>query len=348
MKSMGNERPGSLPVIAITMGDPTGIGPEVIAKALARQEVHERCRAFVVGDTKKMARAVEITRSPMRVEQIGDPAELTADLTKLYCLSVTELSADLRFGQLSAEGGEAAYQYVKKAAALAMAHEIDAICTAPLNKQAMHAAGHKFPGHTELLASLTQTPEVSMLLVTPKLRVVHVTAHIGLLDAVAMIEPGLVQRTIQRGNAAMLDAGSKRPRIGVCGINPHAGENGLFGRGEEEEKIVPAVAACRREGIAVEGPLPADTLFYRASRGDFDLVVAMYHDQGHGPVKVLGIESGVNVTLGLPVIRTSVDHGTAFDIAGTGKADERSMIEALYQAADLARAKTGKESHAKT
>jgi 4-phospho-D-threonate 3-dehydrogenase / 4-phospho-D-erythronate 3-dehydrogenase len=192
-----------------------------------------------------------------------------------------------------------------------------------------------------LLASLTHTPEVSMLLVTPKLRVVHVTTHIGLLDAVAKIEPGLVERTIRRGHAAMLGAGIKQPRIGVCGINPHAGENGLFGRGEEAEKIAPAIAACRHDGIEVEGPLPADTLFYRAARGDFDLVVAMYHDQGHGPIKVLGIETGVNVTLGLPVIRTSVDHGTAFDIAGTGKADERSMIEALYQAADLARARKG-------
>ena len=176
-----------------------------------------------------------------------------------------------------------------------------------------------------------------MLLVTPKLRVVHVTTHIGLIDAVAKIEPGLVERTIRRGHTAMLDAGIRRPRIGVCGINPHAGENRLFGRGEEEEKIAPAIAACCRDGLDVEGPLPADTLFYRAVRGDFDLVVAMYHDQGHGPIKVLGIETGVNVTLGLPVIRTSVDHGTAFDIAGTGKADERSMMEALYQAVDLAR-----------
>ena len=340
MNSTENEQQESLPVIAITMGDPTGIGPEVIAKALAHKEVHERCLPLVVGDVKRMEAAIQITKSPLRVEQINDPAELTADRTKLYCLGVTALSSDLPFGKLAAEGGEAAYQYVKKAAELAMAQEIEAICTAPLNKEAMHAAGHKFPGHTELLASLTHTPEVSMLLVTPKLRVVHVTTHIGLLDAVAKIEPGLVERTIRRGTTALLDAGIEKPRIGVCGINPHAGENRLFGRGEEEEKIAPAIAACRRDGIEVEGPLPADTLFYRAIRGDFDLVVAMYHDQGHGPIKVLGIETGVNVTLGLPVIRTSVDHGTAFDIAGTGKADERSMIEALRQAADLAHAKT--------
>lgn len=341
MNSAENEKQASLPVIAITMGDPAGIGPEVIAKALAHKEVYEKCLPLVVGDVKRMETAVRITKSALAVEPINNPAELKADRTKLYCLGVTALSPDLQFGKLAAEGGEAAYQYVKKAAELAMAREIDAICTAPLNKEALHAAGHKFPGHTELLASLTHTPEVSMLLVTPKLRVVHVTTHIGLLDAVAKIEPGLVERTIRRGNTAMREAGIKQPRIGVCGINPHAGENGLFGRGEEEEKIAPAVAACRHDGIDVEGPLPADTLFYRAIRGDFDLVVAMYHDQGHGPIKVLGIETGVNVTLGLPVVRTSVDHGTAFDIAGTGRADERSMMEALFQAANLAKARKG-------
>jgi 4-hydroxythreonine-4-phosphate dehydrogenase len=166
--------------------------------------------------------------------------------------------------------------------------------------------------------------------------VIHVTAHIGLIDAIERIEPALVARTIRRGHQTLVKAGIARPRIGVCGINPHAGENGLFGRGEEASKIEPAIVVCRGEGLAVEGPLPADTLFFRAGRGDFDLVVAMYHDQGHGPVKVLGIDTGVNITVGLPVVRTSVDHGTAFDIAGTGVADERSLIEALRQAAELA------------
>jgi 4-hydroxythreonine-4-phosphate dehydrogenase len=217
------------------------------------------------------------------------------------------------------------------------AGELDALCTAPLNKEALRAGGHAFPGHTEMLAFLTGTPEVSMMLMTPKLRVIHVTTHIGLIDAIDKIEPGLVERTILRGHGALQRSGLPRIRIGVCGINPHAGEHGLFGRGEEGTKIVPAVEALRARGIDVEGPLPADTLFFRAQRGDFDLVVAMYHDQGHGPVKVLGIEAGVNITVGLPVIRTSVDHGTAFDIAGTGKADERSMIVALEHAVRLAR-----------
>jgi 4-phospho-D-threonate 3-dehydrogenase / 4-phospho-D-erythronate 3-dehydrogenase len=177
---------------------------------------------------------------------------------------------------------------------------------------------------------------VSMMLTAPNLRVIHVTTHMGLLDAIDRIEPGLVARTIARGHEVLIKAGIPRQKIGVCGINPHAGENGLFGRGEEESKIIPAVEACRAKGWDIEGPLPADTLFYRAGRGDFDMVVAMYHDQGHGPVKVLGLEAGVNITIGLPVIRTSVDHGTAFDIAGTGKADERSLLEALRQAIALA------------
>jgi 4-phospho-D-threonate 3-dehydrogenase / 4-phospho-D-erythronate 3-dehydrogenase len=177
---------------------------------------------------------------------------------------------------------------------------------------------------------------VSMLLVAPGLRVIHVTTHIGLLDAVAKIEPGLVERTIRRGNELLVRAGMARPRIAVCGINPHAGEGGLFGRGEEAQKVAPAVAACVASGLDVQGPLPADTLFFRARRGDFDLVVAMYHDQGHGPVKVLGLEAGVNVTVGLPFVRTSVDHGTAFDIAGTGRADPGSMVAALELAAEFA------------
>ncbi len=175
-----------------------------------------------------------------------------------------------------------------------------------------------------------------MMLVSPKLRVIHVTTHIGLIDAIARIEPGLVERVIARGHDVLVKAGIANPKIGVCAINPHAGENGLFGHGEEAAKITPAVERCQAKGWDVRGPLPADTLFFLAGRGDYDMVVAMYHDQGHGPIKVLGLEAGVNITVGLPVIRTSVDHGTAFDIAGKGIADERSLVEALRQAVDLA------------
>ncbi len=251
-------------------------------------------------------------------------------------LDLGGVPAELPFGQVSPVAGEAAYRFIETAARLAVNRDVDAICTAPLNKEALHAAGHRFPGHTELLAHLTGTEEVSMMLTAPKMRVIHVTTHMGLVDAVERIDAPLVYRTLRRGHQTLTAAGIDHPTIAVCGINPHAGENGLFGRGEEEAKIVPALEQARAEGIDVLGPLPADTVFFRAGRGDFDLVVAMYHDQGHGPVKVLGLDTGVNITVGLPVIRTSVDHGTAFDIAGTGKADEGSLIEALRQAAALA------------
>ena len=304
------------------MGDPAGVGPEVVVKALALPEVVAMCEPVVIGNTRRLQQAASICGVTL------DPAVEVVD--------VGNVPDDLPYGQLSAAAGEAAYRYIERAAQLALSGDVQAICTAPLNKEALHAAGHMFPGHTELLAHLTGTAEVSMMLEAPGLRVVHVTTHIGIIDAVAKIEPGLVARTIRRADETLRRAGINSPRLAVCGINPHAGENGLFGNGEEASKIDPAIAAVRAEGIDAVGPLPADTLFFRARRGDFDCVVAMYHDQGHGPVKVLGLEAGVNITIGLPVVRTSVDHGTAFDIAGTGVADERSMVEALKQAVNLA------------
>lgn len=326
------------PIIAITMGDAAGVGPEVIIKALAHLEPHSWCRPVVVGDAKRLEQAARIVGSKLKVrglaiDQIND-AKYASDTVD--CIDLKLIPDNLPWGTLSAVAGDAAYQFVKVACDLAQRGKVAAICTAPLNKAALHMGGHHFPGHTELLAALTGTQEVSMMLSTPKLKVTHVTTHIGLIDAIAKIEPGLVERTITRAHTVLMKSGNTSPRIGVCGINPHAGENGLFGHGEEAEKIEPAIAACCKKGWNVVGPLPADTLFFLAQRGDFDMVIAMYHDQGHGPVKVLGIEAGVNITIGLPVIRTSVDHGTAFDIAGTGKVDERSMIEALRQAAELA------------
>jgi 4-hydroxythreonine-4-phosphate dehydrogenase len=325
----------SLPAIGITMGDASGIGPEVIMKSLGHADLYGWCRPLVIGDAGRLREAGRIVGSKVTVSAIEtlSQAHFTAGIAD--CIDLKLIPEHLPWGVLSAISGDAAYQFVVRAVELARKGEINAICTAPLNKEALHAGGHIFPGHTELLAQLTSTPEVSMMLATPKLRVIHVTAHIGLVDAIERIEPGLVERTIARAQQTLNRAGIAHPRIGVCGINPHAGEHGLFGRGEEESKIEPAVGACRARGWDVEGPLPADTLFFRAGRGDFDIVVAMYHDQGHGPVKVLGIDEGVNITVGLPVIRTSVDHGTAFDIAGTGKADERSLLAALKQAADL-------------
>ncbi len=290
----------------------------------------------MIGDAQRLRKAAEICSLAPTVTAVRTVEDARFVPGVIDCIDLGLIPADLPFGKLSAVAGDAAYHYIKTAVELAVAGKVGAICTAPLNKEALHAGGHIYPGHTELLAELCHVPEVSMMLTAPNLRVIHVTVHIGLLDAIAKIEPGLVERTIARGRATLVKAGIADPRIGVCGINPHAGENGLFGHGEEALKIIPAVERCQARGWRVEGPLPADTLFYRAGRGDFDLVVAMYHDQGHGPVKVLVSRRGVNITIGLPVVRTSVDHGTAFDIAGTGKADERSLLEALRQAIALA------------
>lgn len=326
----------SLPTIGITMGDAAGIGPEIIIKSLGHSDLYDRCHPLVIGDAKRLGEAGRIVNSRLEVNAIAEPLDARFRFGIADCIDLKLIPAGLPWGRLSPICGDAAYQYIARAVELAKAGKIDAICTAPLNKEALHAGGHKFPGHTEMLAHLTGTPEVSMMLSTPKLKVIHVTTHIGLIDAIAKIEPGLVERTIVRAYNTMTSGGVARPRIGVCGINPHAGEHGLFGYGEEESKIEPAVRACQARGWDVQGPLPADTLFFRAGRGEFDMVVAMYHDQGHGPIKVLGIEAGVNITVGLPVVRTSVDHGTAFDIAGTGKADERSLLVALQQAIELA------------
>ena len=324
------------PIIGITMGDAAGVGPEIIMKALAVPEVYEISRPLVVGDARRLRKASQIVGSKLSVRPIQKPEEAVFRLGEADVVDLPVIPEDLPFGKLSAVAGDGAFKFIQRAVELAMAGRIDGICTAPLNKEALHAGGHKYPGHTELLAKLSGTEEVSMMLATPKMRVIHVTTHIGLLDAIEKIEPALVERTIRRGHDALVRSGMARPRIAVCAINPHAGEGGLFGRGEEETKIIPGIKAARARGIEVEGPLPADTLFFRAGRGDFDLVVAMYHDQGHGPVKVLGLEAGVNITVGLPFVRTSVDHGTAFDIAGTGKADERSLVQAMRDAVALA------------
>jgi 4-phospho-D-threonate 3-dehydrogenase / 4-phospho-D-erythronate 3-dehydrogenase len=327
----------SLPTIAITMGDAAGIGPEIIMKALASPAVHALCNPLVIGDAERLRVAGELVGSRLKIETLDDPAEAAYGHGNVECIDLNLIPADLPFGKTSAIAGEAAYRYIERAVRIVEAGQAQAICTAPVSKEALHSAGHKYPGHTELLAALTHTPEVSMLLVAPRLRVIHVTTHMGLLDAIARIDAPLVERVIGRAHDTLVRGGIKAPRIGVCGINPHAGENGLFGRGEEASKIDPAVKNCRARGWDVRGPLPADTLFFLAARGDYDIVVAMYHDQGHGPIKVMGLEAGVNITVGLPVVRTSVDHGTAFDIAGKGTADERSLIEALRQAAALAR-----------
>lgn len=326
----------SLPYVAVTMGDGAGVGPEVVVAAVLDPQSNAECRPVVIGDALRLRRAADVLGIEADIQTIENVEDAVFTPGRVNVIDLALLPEDLPWGKLSPVAGHAAYEYIRVASELAMAGRVQAICTAPLNKEALHAAGHIFPGHTELLAQLTGTEEVSMMLSTPKIRVIHVTTHIGLMDAIRKINPDLVERTIRRGHEALVRAGIPNPKIGVCAINPHAGENGLFGQGEEAEKIEPGVKAAQAAGIDVTGPLPADTLFFLAGRGDYDLVVAMYHDQGHGPVKVLGIEAGVNITVGLPVIRTSVDHGTAFDIAGKAIADPRSMVEALHQAAEMA------------
>lgn len=326
----------ALPYVAVTMGDGAGVGPEVVVAAVLDPQSNAECRPVVIGDALRLRQAADVLGIEADIHTIENVEDAVFTPGRVNVIDLALLPEDLPWGQLSPVAGHAAYEYIRVASELAMAGTVQAICTAPLNKEALHAAGHIFPGHTELLAQLTGTEEVSMMLSTPKIRVIHVTTHIGLMDAIRKINPDLVERTIRRGHEALVRAGITNPKIGVCAINPHAGENGLFGQGEEAEKIEPGVKAAQAAGIDVTGPLPADTLFFLAGRGDYDLVVAMYHDQGHGPVKVLGIEAGVNITVGLPVIRTSVDHGTAFDIAGKAIADPRSMVEALHQAAEMA------------
>ncbi|PRX40124.1 4-hydroxythreonine-4-phosphate dehydrogenase [Planifilum fimeticola] len=320
------------PVIGITMGDAAGIGPEIIMKALNDPAFYRMCRPLVLGDAKMLERAGRILGLPVEVKAVHRLEEAEFRHGVVDCLDLDLLPDDLPFGEVSAEAGDAAFRYLEKAVELARKGNLSAICTAPLNKEALHKGGHHYPGHTEILAHLTGTKEYAMMLASPQLKVIHVTTHVGLIDAIRRINPDRVYTVIRLAHETLRQAGFPKPRIGVCGINPHAGENGLFGDGEEEEKIVPAVTEAKAQGILVSGPHPADTLFYRAVRGDFDIVVAMYHDQGHVPVKVLGLEAGVNITVGLPILRTSVDHGTAFDIAGKGIADEGSLKEAIRQA----------------
>ncbi|WP_394120345.1 4-hydroxythreonine-4-phosphate dehydrogenase PdxA [Planococcus donghaensis] len=324
------------PIIGITMGDAAGVGPEIILKSFEHDVVHETSLSFVIGDASILERAKKFTNSTKTIHRIENPSQAKFEKDTIDILDLGLLTDDLPIGEVSPEAGNAAFQYLAKAIELANESEIDAICTAPLNKEALQKGGHMYPGHTEILAELTGTKDYSMMLSAPNLKVIHVTTHVGIIDAINMITPERVLHVIQLAHNTLTKAGIQNPKIAVCGINPHAGENGLFGYGEEEEKVIPAIEKAVAEGIDVQGPLPADTLFFRTVRGDFDIVVAMYHDQGHAPVKVLGLEAGVNITVGLPIIRTSVDHGTAFDIAGTGIADENSLIEALRQAVELA------------
>lgn len=326
------------PIIGITMGDAAGVGPEVIVKALQSTSIYEKSRPVVIGDEKIINRTIAIVSSDFKVNIISSISDALFQYGTIDCFHLDLFDEVIPFGEISSEAGDGAFQCVVKGIELAKNKEIDVVCTAPLNKEALQKGGHHYPGHTEIFAELTETKDYSMMLTSPKLKVIHLTTHVGLLKAIESITPERTYTVIKLAHDTLEKAGIENPRIAVCGINPHAGENGLFGNGEEEEKLIPGIAKAAEEGINVSGPHPADTLFFRTVRGDFDIVVACYHDQGHVPIKVLGLEAGVNITVGLKggIIRTSVDHGTAFDIAGKNIADEQSMIEAIKAGIELA------------
>jgi 4-hydroxythreonine-4-phosphate dehydrogenase len=311
------------------MGDPSGVGPELIAKII--QEGGLGAPAVVIGDRGIMERAARVVGAQLLIRPIAHPRDAVPTPGVIDVICETQLPADLQFGTVSATAGAAAYRYVERAIEYALERSLRAIVTAPLNKEAMAAAGVHYPGHTEILAARSGTQDFAMMLSNGELRVLLVTIHMSLASAILAITATAELRSIRLAHAAVRSYGIAKPRVAVAGLNPHAGENGMFGR-EDLDIIAPAIARARQEGIDVTGPWPGDTVFMRARRGEFDIVVAQYHDQGLIPVKYLGVERGVNVTVGLPFVRTSVDHGTAFDIAGTGSADHTSLRHAFAEA----------------
>ena len=330
---------GTRPLLAITMGDAAGIGPEIVIKALTehRKAIDAVGRPVVVGDLGALERAAHVVDRTVALRPADPPFStlLGDEAIAVHAVGALNLLS-IPFGQVSAEAGAAAVAYLERAIDLAKAGAVDGIVTAPINKEAIHRAGVDFPGHTEILAERTGTDLYGLTLVSPDLAVVHLSTHLPLSEAIALVTRERVSRFIRLTHTVGRQLGYERPRIAVAGLNPHAGEEGLFGT-EEREAIAPAVAEARSSGIDVMGPVSPDVVFLQARRGAYDMVLAMYHDQGHVAVKTMGFERGVNVTAGLPIVRTSVDHGTAFDIAGTGRADPTSLIEAFVLAARITR-----------
>jgi 4-hydroxythreonine-4-phosphate dehydrogenase len=317
------------------MGDPAGIGPEVVLKAVAEAEVRGLCDPVIIGDAQLLAHTARTLdlRCGYDIVRRGEP--LPAQMTGPIIFHVDNVSAFIEAGIESGAAGKAAAGYIEAAVALCAAGSIEAIATAPINKRALFLGGYTFPGHTEFLASLTSTEEYAMAMVAANLRVVLLSTHLPLAEAIRMVRRDRIVSIINLAHRELKRWGIERPRIAVAALNPHSAEGGLFGV-EEASEIMPAVEKCRRvDGLNVRGPFSADTVFLRASRGEFDAVIACYHDQAMIPVKCLSFGEAVNVTIGLPFIRTSVDHGTAFDIAGKGLAEHSSMVAAIKLAADL-------------
>lgn len=336
-----------LPILAITMGDPAGIGPEIVVRALNDKETYSKCRPLVTGDAGVISMAIRILNLPMTVNAI----ERVSDARFEYgCIDVFDLKCinpvTFELGKVSAQCGNAAFLSIVKAIELAMTDEVDGTVTAPLNKEALNLAGHHFDGHTEIYAHFTHTKKYAMLLADEFLRVIHVSTHVSLREACDRVKKARIIEVTELINDACIQFGIPSPRIGIAGLNPHSSDNGLFGW-EEEKEIIPAIEELKERGFNVQGPVPPDTLFAKAKCGQFDGCVAMYHDQGHIPFKVVGFNwdqktgkmesvKGVNITLGLPIIRVSVDHGTAFDVAGKGIASADALLLSIDYAARMA------------
>lgn len=320
--------------IAITMGDPCGIGPEIIAKLYA--DAASLPPILILGDEGLLNRAIRLLALPLTVGVINSPKDFQFTPNTINVISLSRLPDDLPFGQLNAQAGKAAFDYIRAGIDLALQKRIRAMVTAPINKEALRLADIHYPGHTEILADFSGTKDFAMMLMNNDLRVILVTIHVSLREAIEQLTIERELITIRLAHRAMTQLGIARPRIAVAGLNPHAGEHGLFGS-EDDAIIRPAIQQAQSEGIEASGPWPGDTVFMHARQGRFDIVVAQYHDQGLIPVKYLGVDEGVNITVGLPFVRTSVDHGTAFDIAGTGKASHASLRVAVEQAALLTR-----------
>jgi 4-hydroxythreonine-4-phosphate dehydrogenase len=324
------------------MGDPAGIGPEIIVKALGEKRVFAQCRPMVLGDESILSYTIRWLKARVTIKRIEQPGDGVFKRGTLNLFPVTALTAEeIPLGTPQKRGGEAAYRYIERGVELAQRDIVDALVTAPISKEGINSAGYPFPGHTELLATMTGAKNQVMMLAGPRLRVSLVTTHLPLRAVPAALSQEKIKQTIETTAHGLKDYfGITSPRLAVAGLNPHAGEGGIFGS-EEEEVIWPAIEVCRQEGMTVDGPFPPDSLFFYAASGRYDAVVAMYHDQGLIPLKLLHFRDGVNITLGLPIIRTSVDHGTGYDIAGQGKADPTSLINAILTASQMAVARKG-------
>lgn len=331
------------PLLCLTMGDINGIGPEILLQALRRPETCSLCRPIVIGSPGVLTSLEGYADAGLRVESVNSVAEAQQDEGVVAVWDAGVRAPARRPGVLDPEAGRCAMEWVKAAVRLAQDHVAQGIVTCPINKECVHKAGYPYAGHTDLIASMTHSEHYRMCLFAGDMRVVHVTAHMAMRDAIEALTPDRIARSIQVGHEALVRLGLPSPRIAVAGLNPHAGENGAFG--DEEIRIIrPAIEACAAQGIHCSGPHPPDAVFRHMREGKYDLTVAMYHDQGHVPMKLIAMDSGVNVTLGIPIIRTSPDHGTAFDIAGKGLAREDSLCAAIDLAARMARTPQAPES----